>query len=153
MAPNLHTIFEHFNRVSVHVYSNMHVHVHVQNYYANIILTVATIYVHAIIMLFMQMSLFFMWSVAKQRYLVDRAKTIEFLIQASAECKQLNNFSTLLQLMSALEHGSVQRYKTAWELIPKNVSSLYVVISKFSYNFSFCTALVIFFQILDLFYI
>ncbi len=74
----------------------------------------------------LQMSLFFMWSVAKQRYLVDRAKTIEFLIQVSEECKQLNNFSTLLQLMSALEHGSVQRYKTAWELIPKNVSSLYI---------------------------
>ncbi len=67
--------------------------------------------------------MFFMWSVAKQRYLVDRVKTIEFLIQAATECKQLNNFSSLLQLMSALEHGSVQRYKTAWELVPKNVRS------------------------------
>lgn len=68
------------------------------------------------------MTMFFMWSVANQRYLVDRAKTIEFLIQVATECKQLNNFSSLLQLMSTLEHGSVQRYKTAWELVSKNVS-------------------------------
>lgn len=69
------------------------------------------------------MTLFFMWSIAKQRYLVDRAKIIEFLIQVVSECKQLNNFSSLLQVMSALEHGSTQRYKSAWELVTKNVSN------------------------------
>ena len=68
------------------------------------------------------MCMFFLWSIAKQRYLVDRAKTIEFLIQVAMEVNQLCNFSSLLQLMSALEHGSVQKYKTAWELVPKNVS-------------------------------
>ena len=74
-----------------------------------------------------QMSMFFMWSVARQRYFVDRVKIIEFLIQIAVECQQLNNFSTLLQVMSALEHGSVQKYKSSWEFVSKTVSNICTV--------------------------
>lgn len=72
--------------------------------------------------MYMQMSLFFMWSMPNQRYFVDRVKTLEFLIQLAWECYQLNNFSSLMQLTSALEHGSTARFKSVWDHIPKNVS-------------------------------
>lgn len=69
------------------------------------------------------MSLFFMWSLPNQRYFVDRIKILEFLIQLAWECHQLHNFSSLMQLSSALEHGSTARFKSAWDNIPKNVST------------------------------
>ena len=68
------------------------------------------------------MSIFFMWSVAKQRYFADRTKVLEFLIEVTQECVNLQNFSSFMQLMSAIEHGSTQRFKQAWEFVPKNVS-------------------------------
>ena len=67
------------------------------------------------------MSHFFMWSVASQRYFVDRTKVLEFLVQLATECVQLNNFSSFMQIMSALDHGSVRRFKMAWEFVPKHV--------------------------------
>ena len=67
------------------------------------------------------MSLFFMWSIASQRYAVDRLKVIELFIQVAGECLQLNNFSSFMQIMSALEHGSVARFKSTWEGMAKNV--------------------------------
>lgn len=70
---------------------------------------------------FNRMSLFFMWSVACQRYLIDRTKVLEFLIQVAGECAQLNNFSSLMQLMSALEHGSVSKFKISWEHVQKHL--------------------------------
>ena len=71
------------------------------------------------------MSLFFMWSVANQRYPVDRTKLIEFLIQVGTECVQLNNFSSFMQVISGLTHGSVQRFKTAWEAVSKPMKQQY----------------------------
>lgn len=68
------------------------------------------------------MSLFFMWSLPNQRYFVDRVKILEFLIQLAWECHLLNNFGSLMQLTSALEHGSTARFKSVWEHIPKQVS-------------------------------
>lgn len=68
------------------------------------------------------MSLLFMWSLPNQRYFVDRVKILEFLIQLAWECYQLHNFSSLMQLTSALEHGSTARFKSVWENIPKHVS-------------------------------
>lgn len=65
-----------------------------------------------------------MWSLPNQRYLVDRVKVLEFLIQLAWECYQLNNFSSLMQLTSALEHGSTARFKSAWDSVSKNVSGL-----------------------------
>ena len=71
------------------------------------------------------MSLFFMWSVASQRYSVDRCKLLEFLIQLASECVQLNNFSSFMQVMSGLNHGSVQRFKAAWEAVAKPLKLQY----------------------------
>ena len=67
------------------------------------------------------MSLFFMWSVAHQRYFADRVKVLEFLIELTQECVDQKNFSSFMQLMSALEHGSIQKFKQAWEFVSKNV--------------------------------
>lgn len=74
---------------------------------------------------FNRMSLFFMWSVANQRYPIDRTKLIEFLIQVGTECVQLNNFSSFMQVISGLTHGSVQRFKTAWEAVSKPMKQQY----------------------------
>ena len=71
------------------------------------------------------MSLFFMWSVANQRYSGDRPKLIEFLIQLATECVQLNNFCSFMQVISGLSHGSVQRFKTAWEAVSKPMKTRY----------------------------
>ena len=67
------------------------------------------------------MSLFFMWSIAHQRYFADRVKVLEFLIELTQECVDQKNFSSFMQLMSALEHGSIQKFKQAWEFVSKNV--------------------------------
>ena len=100
-APNLTAIFDHFNRVS----------------------SAGPLWgVWFELFPWLQMSLFFMWSVACQRYLIDRTKVLEFLIQVAGECAQLNNFSSLMQLMSALEHGSVSKFKISWEHVQKHVS-------------------------------
>lgn len=77
---------------------------------------------HTACALLLQMSLFFMWSVAQQRYFVDRTKVLEFLIEVTSECVNQENYSSFMQLMSALEHGSIQKFKQAWEFVPKNVS-------------------------------
>lgn len=74
---------------------------------------------------FNRMSLFFMWSVASQRHTADRLKLIEFLIQVATECIQLNNFSSFMQIITGLTHGSVQRFKTAWEGVSKPMRQQY----------------------------
>lgn len=66
-----------------------------------------------------------MWSVASQRSSTDRCKMIEFLIQLATECVQLNNFSSFMQVISGLSHGSVQRLKSAWELVSKPMKIQY----------------------------
>jgi len=81
---------------------------------------------------FNRMSLFFMWSVASQRYLVDRIKVLEFLILLAGECLQLNNFSSLMQIMSALEHGSTSRFKNAWENVPKHLKQQFRSLTRLS---------------------
>lgn len=70
------------------------------------------------------MAMFFKWSVAQQRYFTDRTKVLEFLIEVTQECVNLQNYSSFMQLMSALEHGSTQKFKQSWELLPKHVSQL-----------------------------
>lgn len=71
------------------------------------------------------MSLFFMWSIASQRYSGDRPKLIEFLIQVATDCVHLNNFSSFMQIISGLSHGSIQRLKTAWEAVSKPMKTQY----------------------------
>ena len=70
------------------------------------------------------MSTYWMWSVAMQRYRVDRVKVLEFLILLGVECCQLSNFMSFMEIMAALEHGTVLRFKQAWEEVSKTVSSL-----------------------------
>ena len=69
------------------------------------------------------MAMFFKWSIAHQRYFADRTKVLEFLIEVTQICVNLHNYSSFMQLMSALEHGSTQKFKQAWEFVPKNVSA------------------------------
>lgn len=63
-----------------------------------------------------------MWSVAMQRYDVDRVKVLEFLVLLGGHCWNLNNYTSLMQIMAALEHGTVLRFKQAWEQMSKAVS-------------------------------
>ena len=69
-----------------------------------------------------QMSLFFMWGIAKQKSHVDRTNILETLIQLASSCLELNNFASYMQLVSSLQHSSVNKFKTAWELVSKPVS-------------------------------
>ncbi len=79
----------------------------------------------AVVSSLLQMSLFFMWSIAQQRYFSDRVKVLEFLIELTQECVDQENFSSFMQLMSALEHGSIQKFKQAWDFVSKNVRLLF----------------------------
>ena len=65
-----------------------------------------------------------------QRYDGDRVKVIEFLVQLATRCWQLNNYASLMQIMAALEHGTVLRFKQAWEEISKAVSSCWKLFSQ-----------------------
>ncbi|KAL5481996.1 hypothetical protein EMCRGX_G022274 [Ephydatia muelleri] len=71
---------------------------------------------------FNRMSLFFVWSIAQQRSHLDRTKVLETLIQLASCCLELNNFTSYMQVVSALQHSSVNKFKTAWEHVSKPMS-------------------------------
>ena len=49
-------------------------------------------------------------------------KVVEFLIQLGNECLEQHNFSGMMQVVLALEHSSIQRFKSVFEGISKQVS-------------------------------
>ena len=63
-----------------------------------------------------------MWAVAKQQNEMNRCAAIEFLISLGMECYQLNNFMSMMQVLGALEHSSVLRFYSCFDLLSKTVS-------------------------------
>lgn len=78
---------------------------------------------------FNRMSLFFMWSIVQQKSDSDRIKVLETLIQMANCCLELNNFSSYMQLVSALQHSSVNKFKNAWEYISKPLKQQYKMLT------------------------
>ncbi len=48
---------------------------------------------------------------------------LELLILAAAECIQLSNYMSLMEIVAALEHGCVLRFDTAWNGLSKLVQT------------------------------
>ena len=46
---------------------------------------------------------------------------LELLILTAAECIQLSNFMSMMEIVAALEHGCVLRFSTAWSGLSKVV--------------------------------
>eukprot|EP00029_Vermamoeba_vermiformis_P013366 TRINITY_DN8278_c0_g1_i1.p1 TRINITY_DN8278_c0_g1~~TRINITY_DN8278_c0_g1_i1.p1 ORF type:complete len:867 (-),score=72.67 TRINITY_DN8278_c0_g1_i1:62-2662(-) len=51
--------------------------------------------------------------------LKQRVAVITFFIRVCEACKELNNFNTLMEILSGLDMTAVVRLKTTWESIPK----------------------------------
>lgn len=67
------------------------------------------------------MSIFWMWTVAKQPNEANRARAVEFLILLGIECYQLNNFMSTMAILGALEHSTVLRLSSVLDGLPKSV--------------------------------
>jgi len=52
----------------------------------------------------------------------ERARGLEYLIDVAQHCLTIGNFSTFMQVMSAIEHTSIGRLKKSWFFISRHVS-------------------------------
>jgi len=52
----------------------------------------------------------------------ERARGLEYLMGIAQHCLTIGNFSTFMQVMSAIEHTSISRLKQSWFYISKHVS-------------------------------
>ena len=64
----------------------------------------------------------FCWFILNLSQPEERARGLEYLIEIAQHCVLLGNFSTFMQLMSAIEHTSISRLKNSWQFISKHVS-------------------------------
>lgn len=65
---------------------------------------------------------YFCWFILNLSNAEERARGLEYLIEMAQHCLVLGNFSSFMQVMSAIEHTSISRLKKSWELISKHVS-------------------------------
>ena len=52
----------------------------------------------------------------------ERARGLEYLMEIAQHCLTIGNFSTFMQVMSAIEHTSICRLKQSWFYLSKHVS-------------------------------
>lgn len=60
------------------------------------------------------------YSVVKNHDIKKRGKVIQFFINVAQNCHELNNFSSMTAIISALYSSPIFRLKKTWELIPDN---------------------------------
>lgn len=71
---------------------------------------------------FNQNAFYFCWFILNLSSPEERARGLEYLIEVAQHCVLLGNYSTFMQLMSAIEHTSINRLKNSWQFISKHVS-------------------------------
>ena len=59
----------------------------------------------------------------------ERARGLEYLMEIGQHCLTIGNFSTFMQVMSAIEHTSICRLKKSWCYVSKHVSCVFLVLS------------------------
>lgn len=60
------------------------------------------------------------YSIVKQHDLKKRCKYIEYFISVAQHCKELNNYSSMTAIVSALYSSPIYRLKETWKMIPRN---------------------------------
>lgn len=60
------------------------------------------------------------YSIVKQHDIKKRSKYIEFFISVAQHCKELNNYSSMTAIVSALYSSPIYRLKNTWKTIPRN---------------------------------
>lgn len=62
---------------------------------------------------------FVSYSIVKQHFVKIRAQYIRFFITVAEHCKELNNFSSMTAIVSALYSSPIYRLKKTWEIVPE----------------------------------
>ena len=62
---------------------------------------------------------FVSYSIVKQHFVKVRALYIRFFITVAEHCKELNNFSSMTAIVSALYSSPIYRLKKTWEIVPE----------------------------------
>jgi len=58
----------------------------------------------------------------------ERARGLEYLMEIAQHCLTIGNFSTFMQVMSAIEHTSISKLKKSWYYVSKHVSFVSIVL-------------------------
>lgn len=58
------------------------------------------------------------YTIVKNTDVVERSKLIQYFITVAQHCKELNNFSSMTAIVSALYSSPIYRLKQTWNLIP-----------------------------------
>ncbi|KAJ3316909.1 hypothetical protein HDU76_001473, partial [Blyttiomyces sp. JEL0837] len=64
-----------------------------------------------------------------------RVKVIEMMIQIAKECKELNNYSTLMQILLGLQNASVERLRKTWSRVSASSMETFQDLSLFASPF------------------
>lgn len=67
---------------------------------------------------------FVSYNIVKQTDIKKRAQYIEFFITVAQHCKELNNFSSMTAIVSALYSSPIYRLKKTWNIIPEEIKQI-----------------------------
>ncbi|KAK5782486.1 hypothetical protein RI543_000040 [Arxiozyma heterogenica] len=64
------------------------------------------------------------YSIVKQTDIKKRSKYIQYFITVAQHCKELNNYSSMTAIISALYSSPVYRLKNTWKTVPRNYTKI-----------------------------
>ncbi|KAG0662481.1 hypothetical protein C6P44_002272 [Monosporozyma unispora] len=64
------------------------------------------------------------YSIVKQHDVKKRSRYIQFFIMVAQHCKELNNYSSMTAIVSALYSSPIYRLKKTWKTIPRNFTKI-----------------------------
>lgn len=71
------------------------------------------------------MSLFIQTEIIRTEKLKPRAIVLKRWIEVAKKCRDLNNFNSIMIIISALENSAIYRLKNTWKVLPKKITQCY----------------------------
>ena len=80
----------------------------------------------------LQLSMYCLEDIVKREELNTRRNVLRRWIVIARECLRINNYSSVLALVAALEHTCVHRLKKTWAAIGDDITAVYAELSPFT---------------------
>lgn len=71
-----------------------------------------------------QLTNYVSYTIVKQRDIKKRSRYIQYFISVAQHCKELNNYSSMTAIISALYSSPIYRLKNTWKTIPRNYTKI-----------------------------
>jgi len=81
--------------------------------------------IKAMIHLTNRLTVWVVYTILRERRVVNRREVFKYFVQTADKCRQLNNFDTLMAILAGLTSTPIHRLKVTWELMPNKVVTLY----------------------------